>query len=131
MLIVGMVSLAVGVIGIFVPVLPTTPFLLVSAWSFLRTSKRLYSWLMNHRVLGSYIRNYILHRGTTLRAKIVSLTALWLTLGLSILIVDKAVVKLILTLVGVAVSTHILTLRTIKGEEREDRGAAQVRDCGK
>ncbi|MDR2840025.1 MAG: YbaN family protein, partial [Paludibacter sp.] len=53
-IILGLISLALGIIGIFLPLLPTTPFLLLSAALFARGSQRLYNWLINHRVLGSY-----------------------------------------------------------------------------
>lgn len=68
----GGLALAIGVVGVFVPLLPTTPFLLLAAACFFRSSDRLYSWLVNHKWLGSYIRNYREHRAMTRRAKAVS-----------------------------------------------------------
>jgi len=72
----GSLSLVLGVIGAFVPVLPTTPFLLLSAYCYLRSSKRLYNWLINHRVLGTYIYNYLTYRAITQRTRIVALIIL-------------------------------------------------------
>ena len=62
LIIVGCISLGLGVIGMFLPVLPTTPFLLLSAGCFLRSSKSLYDWLLNHKHLGGYIRDFIEHK---------------------------------------------------------------------
>lgn len=73
---VGIIAISVGAIGVFVPLLPTTPFLLLAAACFIRSSDRLYAWLIHHRWFGSYIRNYREHHAITLRAKIVSLTLL-------------------------------------------------------
>ena len=77
----GVVSLALGVAGIFLPLLPTTPFLLLAAWLFVRSSPRLYAWLMNHPRLGEYIRNFRENRAIPMRVKIVSVAMVWLTIG--------------------------------------------------
>lgn len=58
----GFLSLGTGIIGIFIPVLPTTPFLLLAATCFIKSSKKLYQWLIDHRVFGKYIENYIKYR---------------------------------------------------------------------
>ena len=70
LLLLGILSLVLGVIGIFLPVLPTTPFLLLSATLFLRSSQKLYDWLLSHPYLGEYIRNFKEHRAIPLRVKI-------------------------------------------------------------
>ena len=75
----GFLSLALGLAGIFLPVLPTTPFLLLSAALFFRSSPSAYQWLMNHRLLGPYIRDFRESRAIPLRAKIIALSLLWLT----------------------------------------------------
>jgi hypothetical protein len=75
----GMLSLVAGVIGVFVPVWPTTPFLLLSAACFLRSSERLYEWLVTHRHLGRYVRDLMSGRGIPLRAKVIALATMWLT----------------------------------------------------
>ena len=79
--ILGAVSLALGIAGIFLPLLPTTPFLLLSAALWVRSSPRLYAWLLAHPRMGPYIRDFREHRAIPLRAKLLSLTLLWLTLG--------------------------------------------------
>lgn len=75
----GALSLVAGVIGVFVPVWPTTPFLLLSAACFLRSSDRLYEWLVTHRHLGAYVRDFMSGQGIPLRTKAVALTTMWVT----------------------------------------------------
>lgn len=80
---VGSVALAAGVIGIFVPVWPTTPFLLLSAACYVRSSPRLYRWLLEHRHLGCYVRDFVSGRGIPLRAKWIALSLMWVTTSMS------------------------------------------------
>ena len=114
LIIVGSISLGFGLVGIVLPILPTTPFLLLSAFCYLRGSKKLYNWLINHQVFGSYIRNYITQRAIPRRARIVALLLQWVSLGACILLfLDKLYLKLLLIIIGAAVSAHLLRLKTI------------------
>jgi uncharacterized membrane protein YbaN (DUF454 family) len=109
----GLICLGIGAVGVFVPLLPTTPFLLLAAACFLRSSERLYHWLMNHRIFGSYIRNYREHRAMSIPSKILVLALLWLTMSYAILSVVKIlVVQLLLLFIAIAVTVHILALKT-------------------
>lgn len=113
----GVTSLSAGVVGCFVPVLPTTPFLLLAAACFLRSSRRLFKWLIGHRYLGTYISNYLTYRAVTRKAKIISITLLWLVLGSSILFaVQVWWVRLILVGVGCGVTIHLAIMRTLTAE---------------
>ena len=76
----GILSCALGVIGIFVPLLPTTPFLLLSAALLFHSSPRLYNRLLNHPQLGPYIRNFREHKAIPLRVKIISVSLVWITI---------------------------------------------------
>ncbi len=76
---VGSVALAMGVIGVFVPMWPTTPFLLLAAACYIRSSERLYRWLLEHRYLGTYVRDFVSGKGIPRRAKTVSLSVMWVT----------------------------------------------------
>ncbi|HHJ98841.1 MAG TPA: DUF454 domain-containing protein, partial [Actinobacteria bacterium] len=78
-LVVGAVSLVLGVIGMFLPMWPTTPFLLLAAACFVRSSERLYTWLIEHERLGCYVRDYMSGRGIPRRAKVVALGTMWVT----------------------------------------------------
>ncbi len=108
----GTLSLAIGIVGIFVPILPTTPFLLLAAGCYLRSSPRFYSWLMNSRFFGAYIRNYIEGRGIPLKVKLFIIIVLWATIGISIWLVANTVVTVILLIVAVGVTLHIIFIRT-------------------
>jgi len=115
LVIAGTVCVGLGIVGIFVPVLPTTPFLLLAAACYARSSQRLHSWLLNNKWFGSYIRNYLERKGITLRAKIITLSLLWITIGVSIAFaVETLALKLILVIIAIGVSIHILSLRTLK-----------------
>lgn len=74
LIILGTITLCLGIIGIILPLLPTTPFLLLSATCYVNSSKRLYDWLINHKVLGIYIRNFIIYKAITPRAKNLSIS---------------------------------------------------------
>jgi uncharacterized membrane protein YbaN (DUF454 family) len=110
-------SLALGIAGIFLPLLPTTPFLLLSAWCFIRSSRRLYQWLVHHPVFGMYIRNYLLYRAIPRKTKIFAVILLWSSITISIIIVGKPVITCILIFIGLAVSWHIITLRKFSGKK--------------
>ena len=72
---IGSISLLLGILGIFLPLLPTTPFLLLSAAAWVKASPRLYQWLISHRLFGEYIRNFREYRAIPLRVKICSVSS--------------------------------------------------------
>lgn len=109
----GSVSLALGVAGVFLPLLPTTPFLLLASFCYARSSRRLYGWLINHRVFGPYIFNYVTYRAVSRSVKVGTLILLWSTLLVSIMLVNNIYIRVVLLVVGVGVSVHVLTLKTM------------------
>jgi len=108
----GTLSLATGIVGIVVPILPTTPFLLLAAGCYLRSSPRFYNWLMGNRLFGAYIRNYIEGRGIPVKVKLLTIILLWATIGVSIWLTAKLIVTVILLIVAVGVTLHIIFIRT-------------------
>ena len=111
----GLISLGLGILGAFLPVLPTTPLLLLSAALFLRGNEKLYDWLMNHPKLGTYISNFTKHKAIPLRVKIVSISFLWLTLlNCAIFVAEHYLFRLFFLLIAAAVTVHILSYRTLK-----------------
>jgi uncharacterized protein len=112
-IILGIISLGLGVLGIFLPLLPTTPFLLLSTALFLRSSKRLYLWLMNHKYLGKHLQNYLHHKTISLKTKIYALSLLWTTiLATTILVVQLIWLQILLIAIAVAVTYHILSFKS-------------------
>lgn len=113
----GSLSVALGVIGIFLPVLPTTPFLLLAAVCYARSSPRLYHWLLTNRWFGEYIRNYHEGRGITRSHKTAVLLLLWLTISSSIVFgVRLWWVRFMLVGIAIGVTLHILKIRTYRPE---------------
>lgn len=111
----GILSLALGVVGIFLPVLPTTPFLLLSATLFLRSSQKLYDWLLSHPYLGEYIRNFKEYKAIPLRVKIVSVTLVWVTLLYCALFVAREWwMSAMFMAIAIGVTVHILHYKTLK-----------------
>ena len=111
----GTIFVVIGIIGIFVPILPTTPFLLLAAFFYLRGSRRFYDWLLNNKVCGSYIRNYMEGRVMPLRVKIFTIALLWTGIGISIwLTFPNLIVAIILLVVATGVTLHIALLKSKK-----------------
>ena len=111
----GVIFTVIGAIGIFLPVLPTTPFLLLAAWCFFRSSQRAYEWLLRNKIFGTYLKNYFEGRGMTLKTKVSTIALMWLALIAAIIIVvDSAVMSIIFIALALGVTAHLVTLRTIK-----------------
>ena len=109
----GWLCVGLGAIGVVLPLLPTTPFLLLAAACFARASLRFYHWLLNARVLGQYIQDYRAGLGIPLRAKIIALSALWITmLSSATWLVPLWPVWVLLILIAAAVSVHLLRMPT-------------------
>ena len=112
----GILCVALGVIGIFVPILPTTPFLLIAAVCFARSSERFYRWLITNRWFGEYIKNYREGKGISLKRKVFAISLLWVTIGYSALVVANQLwIKLLLWAIAVGVTIHLLKIRTYQG----------------
>lgn len=115
---IGTISVGLGVLGMFLPLLPTTPFLLLAAICYGHSSERFYHWLTTNRFFGDYIRNYREGRGIPLKQKIFTITLLWMTIGYSILfIVPLWWVKLLLGLCAAGVTIHLVRVKTFKQEK--------------
>lgn len=119
---IGLLSAVLGFIGIFLPLLPTTPFLLLSSWCFVRSSETMNRRLMNNKYLGPYISNYKSKRGITKRNKIYSLAFLYITLSISFIFGPNFWwLRLGLLSIGVAVSVHLLRFNTLPKEDHPQK----------
>lgn len=111
----GSLSLGLGIAGIFLPLLPTTPFLLLTAALYFRGSPRLYEWLLRHKQLGPYIRHFREHKALPVHVKIVSVSLTWLTLLYCIFfLIPYSWLKVLLLLLAAGISWHILSYKTLK-----------------
>jgi uncharacterized membrane protein YbaN (DUF454 family) len=108
----GFISLILGIIGIVIPILPTTPFLLLASAAFAKSSKKFDRWLLNNKILGAYIKNYREGKGLPIKIKVLTLSLLWITILISMLfLLDLIWVLIILLCIAIAVSLHIILIR--------------------
>jgi len=108
----GVALVGLGAIGVALPILPTTPFILAAFLCFGKSSKKAEKWISSNKYFGSYINNYKEKKGVPVDVKRNSLIFLWLTLIISSILVNSLIIRLILLVVGICVSTHILLLKT-------------------
>jgi hypothetical protein len=114
----GTISVALGVLGVFLPLLPTTPFLLLAAACYARSSEKLYDWLLGNRWFGRYIRNYREGNGIPLRRAAVAIALLWLTIGYTAIVaVSLWWVRLILVAIAGGVTVHLVRGRRTHGRK--------------
>ena len=110
----GTIFVGLGIIGIFLPILPTTPFLLLAAACYARSSKKFYYWLITNKWFGAYIKNYQEGKGIPLKVKIFTISLLWITILFSIFfIITYVLVNIVLIIIAIGVSLHIITIKTL------------------
>jgi hypothetical protein len=116
-LFVGAISLAAGVIGIFLPVLPTTPFILLSAWCFFRSSSKIYEWVISNERFGPTIENYQQGRGITKSTKIKAVVMMWLTISASVYFYIKNMYLMaFLYIIAISVTVYLYKLPTLQSK---------------
>jgi uncharacterized membrane protein YbaN (DUF454 family) len=113
LLLAGCLAVTLGVLGIFLPLLPTVPFLLLAAACFSRSSRKLQLWLFNHRYLGPYLTNYLLRKGISRKQLLSSLSSMWLAMLLAIYFAPYWAVKILLVITACLVSRHLLSLQRL------------------
>ena len=114
---IGIVSVGLGVLGIFVPLMPTTPFLLLAAAGFVRSSPRLYAWLIHNTGFGRYILYYREYRAIPLRIKVVALALLWGVIGYAAWrVVTAWWIRAGLGVIALGVTLHLMHLSTLTQE---------------
>lgn len=116
----GILCVILGTIGIFFPILPTTPLLLLAAWFFARSNQKFHDWLMNHPIHGKYIRDYLEKHAVKKSHRTKALIMLWSGMSLTMYLVRKPVVIIILSIIGSLVTIHLLRLRVLPDTEFED-----------
>ena len=123
----GSIAIGLGILGILLPLLPTTPFLLLGATCYLRSSNKLYQWLINNKWLGSYIKNYYEGNGITLKTKIVSISLLWLSISYAaIFLIEILIIKILLLIIAIGVTKHLLSLKTLVMKNNEQSSSSNI-----
>ncbi|WP_421681546.1 YbaN family protein [Stutzerimonas urumqiensis] len=117
---IGWLAVALGVIGIFLPVVPTTPFLLLAAACFVRSSRRFYDWLVNHPWLGRWLRDYLEGNGIPLRGKIYAIVTMWISIGISCWLVPLFWARAGMLTSAVLVTLYLLKQKTLPMRPRQD-----------
>jgi uncharacterized membrane protein YbaN (DUF454 family) len=116
--VIGIIAVVLAILGIFLPLLPTTPFLLLASACFIRGSARLHRWLLNNPLFGEYLRNIEEKKGIPLKSKVITLVLLWASLGFSIYTVSP-LLKGMLVVIGTGVSVWILHMKTLQYDIRK------------
>lgn len=125
--IVGCVAVVLAVLGIVLPLLPTTPFLLLAAACFLRGSQRLHRWLTGNRVFGRYLLDYQEKKGVTLRVKLTAISVMWASMLYSMWVVPSAAMRWPLALIGAGVTVYLIWgLKTLQTPTQ--RGSTPIND---
>ena len=114
LIILGFIFMGLGAVGIAIPVMPTTPFILLAAACFSASNRQILDWLQRNRIFGQYIENYRTRQGIKLSLKIASITFLWTGLIISMIIVRTMLVYIVLVIVGICVTIHLLVIKTKK-----------------
>jgi uncharacterized protein len=117
LIVIGCISVVLAILGVFLPLLPTTPFLLLASACFLRSSDRMHRWLRHHPIFGEYLRNFEDKRALPLRAKILSLVLLWPSMTYSIYLVKPLLLKAMLLAIAIGVTVMILRMKTLEATE--------------
>jgi uncharacterized membrane protein YbaN (DUF454 family) len=111
----GLLTLVLGVLGVFLPLLPTTPFLLLSAYFFSKSSEKFYNLLLTNKYIGKYITDFRAGNGITMKTKVSSLVVMWLAIGSSVVwFISFVPAKIILLVIASSVTYYLLSLITLK-----------------
>ena len=113
----GTMCVGLGVLGMFLPLMPTTVFLLLAAYCYSRSSERFHDWLLTNRFLGKYLSSYRSGVGISVRQKISTITLLWISIGISSwLLAASFWATLLLLAIAIGVTVHLLWIKTYRPE---------------
>jgi uncharacterized membrane protein YbaN (DUF454 family) len=114
----GIVALAIGAIGVVLPLLPTTPFILVAAFAFAQSSQRLHTWLLNHNIFGGLIANWRRYGAISRTAKITGVLSMAAVLAISLLL-DVPVSLLVLQALVLSACAYFIVSRPLPPDDRK------------
>ena len=110
----GTICLILGAVGVVLPILPTTPLLLLAAACYYKSSERMHQWMLNNRWFGNYLRNYAEGKGISLKVKLFTISLLWILITYSALFaVSNLMVQLVLFAIAIGVTIHLIKLPTL------------------
>lgn len=109
---VGFLATGLAILGIFLPLVPTVPLLLLAAACFARSSERFHHWLLNHQKLGPMINGYLNGQGIPLRAKITAIVLIWFSISISVFVINPFWLEVFLVIIGLSVTLYLLSLST-------------------
>jgi uncharacterized membrane protein YbaN (DUF454 family) len=115
----GWVSIVLGVIGIVMPLLPTTPFILLAAACFAKSSPRFHHWLITHKFFGPIIDNFKSGHGIPMKTKYRIILFIWLALGISMFAMQNVWIISVLGFLGIFGTIHILRMPTLETDRIE------------
>jgi len=110
----GSLLVGIGIVGIFLPLLPSTVFFLMAAACYGKSSPGAHRWLMTNRMFGDQLRDYSLERGATVGTKITAIATLWVGIGISAYFIDMLWVQVALVVIAALVTRHLVLLKTIR-----------------
>lgn len=122
----GTLCVGLGVLGMFLPLLPTTVFLLLAAYCYSRSSEKFHNWLLNNRWCGSYIENYKSGKGISVRQKASTIATLWLSIGVSMWLVGGFWIDLLLAAIALGVTIHLVMIKTYRPSEQAADAETEV-----
>lgn len=126
--ILGSISLGLGIIGLLLPLVPTTPFLLLSAACYARGSEKFHSWLLNHRWFGSYLRDYLSGAGIPLKAKVSAIVLIWISIAVTgLFVVTLLWARIVLIVIASGITLYLIYLPT----QRKDACAGSGNPTGR
>jgi len=117
-LLLGWFSLISGIIGIFLPLLPTTPFVLLAAWCFSKSSKRFHTWLLNHKFFGPIVHDWQSSDGIPRRARNRAILFMWIGMTISMFVVSRFWATIGLLIIGLCVMTYLLRM-PVRSEDND------------
>lgn len=118
----GTFFLAIGILGVALPILPTTPFLLLAAACYLRSSKRMYDWMMTNKVFGRHLRDYYEGRRISWKVKVGTIAFLWMVISITVMFfTDELWLRALLIVIAVAVTAHVATIRPKRSDCRYEK----------
>ena len=111
----GFVLVGIGVLGMFLPLLPTTVFFILAAWCFARSNERFHHWLHTNRYFGKYLTSIRRGAGMPLRAKIITIAFLWAgILTSAIFMTENLYIRILLIAIAVGVTWHLIMIKGLK-----------------